>query len=125
MAKKNKKEEDLDFEIGFYEKLLEDNPSFIPALFALSDAYSKKGFFEKGLCVDKKLAKMKFDDPVIFYNLACDYSLLKRIENAFSCLKQALSLGYDDFYFMEKDPDLDNLRQDSRYKKLLSETKKI
>ena len=118
------KEEDLDFQINFYEGLLEKKLDFIPALFALGDAYTKKGLFEKGLLIDKRLAKLKPDDPVAFYNLACDYSLLNQIDKSLSCLRLALSLGYDDFDYMEKDADLNNLRQDPRYKDLISEVKK-
>ena len=118
-----KNEEDLDFEISFYEGLLEKNPDFALALFALSDAYTKKGFFEKGLLIDKKLASLKPDDPIIFYNLACDYSLLSQLENSLSCLTQALSLGYDDFEHLEKDPDLENLRREPYYKELLFKAK--
>jgi len=118
-----KNEEDLDFEISFYEGLLEKNSDFTLALFALSDAYTKKGFFEKGLLIDKKLASLKPDDPVIFYNLACDYSLLSQLENSLSCLTQALSLGYDDFEHLEKDPDLENLRRVPNYKELLFKAK--
>jgi tetratricopeptide (TPR) repeat protein len=125
MSKKiMKNEEDLDFEISFYEGLLEKNPDFALALFALSDAYTKKGFFEKGLLIDKKLAMLKPDDSVIFYNLACDYSLLSQLENSLSCLTQALSLGYDDFEHLEKDPDLENLRREPYYKELLFKVKK-
>ena len=121
---KNIEKEDLDFEISFYEGLLKDNPNFISVLHALSDVYTKKGLFEKGLITDRKLAQLRPDDPLVFYNLACDYSLLNKIENSFSCLKQALDLGYDDFDYLEKDPDLVNLRQDPCYKKLFLKIKK-
>lgn len=125
MAKKIiKKEEDLDFEIKFYEGLLDKNPDFTPALFALSDVYSKKGLLEKGLLIDKRLASLKPDDPIIFYNLACDYSLLNQLENSLSCLTQALSLGYEDLEHLQNDPDLENLRRQPYYQELLFKVKK-
>lgn len=116
-------EEDLDFQISFYEGLLKKSPNFIPALFALGEAYTQKNLFKKGLLIDQRLAKLKPDDPVVFYNLACDYSLLNQIEKSLSCLKQALSLGYNDFDYMQKDSDLNNLRRDPRYKQLLFKVK--
>ena len=45
-------EENLDFEISFYEKLIKENSNFTDALVALGDAYTKKGLYEKGLDVD-------------------------------------------------------------------------
>jgi len=125
MPKENlKKEEDWEFEINFYEGILEQNPDFIPALFALSDAYTKRGVLKKALLIDKKLAMLRPDDAVIFYNLACDYSLLNHLEDSLSCLTQALNLGYDDFEYMEKDPDLENLRRQPNYKNLFFRIKK-
>jgi tetratricopeptide (TPR) repeat protein len=113
--------EDLDFEISFYERLLQKRPDFINALIALGDAYTKSGRYEDGLKVDKRLARLKPDDPVVHYNLACSYSLLKMAGPAFLALKKAIRLGYRDFAFMEKDPDLEYIRKDPRYKELLFE----
>ena len=117
-------QEDLDFEISFYEKLLCDRPDFVNALIALGDAYTKKGRYEDGLKIDEKLSKLKPDDPTVFYNLACSYSLLKMAEPCLLALKKAIQLGYRDFAFMEKDPDLEFIRKDPRYKELFSEFSK-
>ncbi len=117
--------EDLDFEITFYEKILKQNPDFINALIALGDAYTKRGRYKDGLKIDKKLIKLKPDDPIVYYNLACSYSLLKMADSSLSALKKAIHLGYCDFAFVEKDPDLQFIREDPRYKELLSQyTKK-
>ena len=113
---------DLEFEIKFYENILKDNPDFVEALIALGDAYTKNGRYEEGLKVDQKLAKLKPKDPVVFYNLACSYSLLKELDVSLEALRKAIKLGYDDFSYMQKDLDLENLRQDKRYKTLFIET---
>ncbi len=109
-----------DFEIRFYEKVLKNSPNFVEALVILGDLYTKKGFYEKGLKVDLRLVKLRPQDPVVFYNLACDYSLLNEIDKALDTLKKALDLGYDDLKYLERDKDLDNLRKDKRFDKLLS-----
>jgi len=109
-----------DFEIKFYEGVLKNSPDFVEALIALGDLYTKKGFYKKGLNVDLRLAKLKPDDPIIFYNLACDYSLLNEIDRAIEALKKAISLGYDDFDYLKRDRDLENLRKDKRFKSLIS-----
>ena len=64
-------------------------------------------------------------DPIVHYNLACSYSLLKMADFCLEALKKAIGLGYYDFDFINKDPDLEFIREDPRYRKLLSEhTKK-
>ena len=68
--------------------------------------------------IDLRLAKLCPNNPLVFYNLACSYSLLKRVDEAFAALAEAVSRGYDDAPWLNKDPDLDNLRQDSRFKKI-------
>ncbi len=117
---KTRVKEDLDFEISFYERLIEQKPQFIQALFALGDAYTKKGLYRKGLEIDKRLAKLKPKDDIVYYNLACDYSLLESADLCLKALEKALRLGYRDFRFMEQDPDLAYIRKDPRYRELLA-----
>jgi tetratricopeptide (TPR) repeat protein len=112
-------EEDLDFEISFYEDLVRDKSDFIDALMLLADAYTKKGLYEKGLEADLKLTALRPKDPTIAYNLACDYSLLKDADRCLETLEKAIALGYRDFRYMTKDPDLDFIRHDNRYKALI------
>ncbi|OGX23699.1 MAG: hypothetical protein A3J51_06375 [Omnitrophica WOR_2 bacterium RIFCSPHIGHO2_02_FULL_45_21] len=121
MARKKKKprEIDYDFEISFFEKLLARRPSFIQALIALGSAYTQKGDYEKGLAVDLRLSQLRRDDPTVHYNLACSYSLLGRIDQAFLSLSKAIELGYEDFDYLRRDPDLENLKEDKRFQHLL------
>lgn len=105
----------LDFEIFFYEGLIKENPNYADALVPLGDAYTKRGLYEKGLEVDLKLVKLRPLDPIVHYNLACSYSLSKKTDLALSALEKAIRLGYSDFEFMNKDPDLENVKRDSRY----------
>ena len=114
---------DIDFEIAFYESILKKTPQFIEALAALGDLYTKKGFYEKGLDIDEKLSKLRPHDPLVFYNLACSYSLLKNIDKAFKNIKRAVDLGYNDLSYLEKDLDLDNLRKDGRFMEFLLKIK--
>lgn len=115
-----KQTDNLDFEIQFYEEILKEQPDFIQALVVLADAYTKKGYYEKGLKIDKRLAKLKPDDPMVFYNLCCSYSLLKMNDLAFEALKKAIALGYEDFDYILTDKDLDNLRKDKRFFELIN-----
>ena len=110
----------LDFEISFFEGILAHTPGFIEAWIALGDAYTKKGRYEDGLQVDSKLARMRPDDGVIRYNLACSYSLLGKADACLQALADAIRLGYRDFAFMFADADLAFIRKDPRFHELLS-----
>jgi tetratricopeptide (TPR) repeat protein len=111
--------EDLDFEIAFYEGILEHLPDSTDVLMALGNDYTQRGLFEKGLGVDKRLCELRQRDPIIHYNLACSYSLLGRIDESIQALEQAIAFGYVDLRYVQQDPDLENLRRDPRYVALL------
>ena len=107
--------EDLEFEIQFFEGVIKRDKDFIEALQILGDAYTKTGQWDKGLKIDKRLARLCPDNPLVFYNLACSYSLMSRLDEAFAALTKAVKLGYDDAKWLTNDPDLENLRKDSRF----------
>ncbi len=114
-------EEDIDFQIRFFEDLVRDDPEFIDALLPLADAYTRKGWFEKGLRLDEKLAGMLPRDANVFYNLSCSHALLNQEAEALAALRQALELGYDDLSWMGQDPDLSALRKSEGYRRLVGE----
>jgi tetratricopeptide (TPR) repeat protein len=116
--------EDLDFEISFYEDLLKGHPDFVDPMVLLGDAYTRKGMHDKALVIDTRLAELCPDDPTVHYNLACDYSMLKDADRAIETLERAVRLGYRDFRHMLKDPDMEYLRQDERFKELVSRFRK-
>jgi len=60
--------------------------------------------------VDERLARLEPENALVFYNLACSYSLTGEIERSVLALNQAIKLGYRDFKWLAKDPDLKKLR---------------
>lgn len=108
----------LEFEISFFESLLKDDPDLLEAAFPLAEDYTQAGRFEDGLKLDLKLSAAFPEDPVVRYNLSCSYSLLKQIPQAAETLKKAIELGYIDFEYIEKDPDLSNLRSTEAFREI-------
>ena len=123
-ALKKPKLEDLEFQMVFYEGILRQRPDFIDVLIVLGEIYTKKRLYEKGLKVDKKLSKLRPQSPIIHYNLACSFSLVGDTLNSFKAIKRAILLGYDDFIFMDSDPDLSNLRRDDRFTTFVKKIRK-
>ncbi|MCR4337556.1 MAG: hypothetical protein NUV91_07105 [Candidatus Omnitrophica bacterium] len=109
------KQSSMDFEIQFYEGILQKKPDFLQALIAVGDLYTKKGLYQQGLAVDEKLSRLRPTDPYILYNLACSYSLVGRVDQAYEAIKKAIACGYEDFRFLERDEDLANLLRDPRF----------
>ena len=119
MPRRTKSEELLEFEVRFYEKLLTAYPDFIDVLIPLGNAYTRLGLHDKGLQIDLRLTQLRGDDPLTWYNLACSYSLLKRVDESIEALRRSVELGYADMNYLQKDPDLVNLRQSPKYRHFL------
>jgi hypothetical protein len=111
-----KEQRDLDIEIGFLEGIVRRDSKYVEALQVLGDNYTRRGKFTEGMHIDEKLSKLMPDDPMVLYNLACSYSLTKRLEQAASALLRALDRGYNDYQWLLKDPDLLNLREHDLFK---------
>jgi tetratricopeptide (TPR) repeat protein len=106
---------DLDVRIEFIEGLVRRDPGYVDALQLLGDQYTQRGRFVEGLRVDERLSRLEPDSPLVFYNLACSYSLTDQFDRAAEALEKALSLGYRDFNWLAKDPDLRKLRKHPLY----------
>ena len=119
-----RKKQDTDFEIVFYEGILKDTPMFIEALSVLGDLYTKAGLWQKGLEVDLKLSRLRPEDPLVFYNLACSYALLKQTRAALGALTRAIEFGWDDFEYLKGDTDLDNLLKDEHFQQYIKQLEK-
>jgi len=123
VVKDKRFKDDPLFEIAFYEKILVHSPRFIEALAALAELYTKEGLYDKGLELDRRLAELRPEDPVIQYNLACSLSLKGDVPAAFSTVKRAVSNGYQDFAHLENDPDLIHLWNDPGFQDYYRELK--
>ena len=121
MAQRRRRDDDLAFEIEFFERLIERHPAFVEPLMQLGEAYTRAGRYVDGLGVDRRLTKLRPKDPIAWYNLACSYALLNRSDESLEALSRAIALGYDDFSYLMKDPDLATVRQSPKLRLLLEQ----
>lgn len=110
---------ELDVKIGFMEGILRRDPNYVDALQLLGDHYTQRGRFAEGLNVDERLARLEPENPVVFYNLACSYSLTEQFDRAALALEKAVALGYQDFEWLSKDPDLKKFRQQPAFQEIM------
>jgi tetratricopeptide (TPR) repeat protein len=123
--KTDRENSDLDLEIGFLSGLLRRDPEYVDALQLLGDDLTKRGRYAEGLDVDQKLAQLQPDNALVQYNLACSYALTKRFEEAHLSLNRALDLGYTDFKWLSRDPDLANFRSHPLYENIQSKVRRL
>ncbi len=116
---------DLDIEIGFLEGLVRRDPGYVDALQILGDDYTKRGRFTLGLKIDQRLAALRPQDALVFYNLACSYSLTGQQEESAGALLQALDCGYRDFQWLSDDPDLHDLREHPSFVQIQSKIQSL
>ncbi len=109
----------LEFEVDLSRAALRSRPHWFEALTMLGHALTKAGNHKQALAIDLKLAKLRPNDAIVFYNLACSLSNLERVDESLEALQQSLDLGYKDFSYLLGDPDLENIRRDPRFKRML------
>ena len=114
----SREKQELDVEISFLEGLAKRDPEYIEALQLLGDDYTKRGRFPEGLAIDEHLSRLLPEDSMVFYNLACSFSLTDRVDDSITALKKAVQLGYDDSKWMDEDPDLNKIRSDPRFEQI-------
>jgi len=120
-----KETRDLDVKISFLEGVVGRDPQYVEALQVLGDHYTQRGRFERSLVVDQQLARLEPRNPLVFYNLACSYSLNGELDLAVSALEKALGLGYRDFKWLARDPDLRTLRQHPLYRHIADKIRRM
>jgi tetratricopeptide (TPR) repeat protein len=113
------RKDDPAFEIGFFESILRRDPNYTEVVEILGGLYTKMGRIADGLKMDRKLVRLLPTNATAHYNLACSLALSKRPSEALESLQHAIDLGYSDADWMLQDPDLEELKGNPRFQKLL------
>ena len=116
---------DLDTKITFLEGIVKRDGDYVEALQVLGDHYTQRGKYEHSLKVDKQLSRLEPQNPLVFYNLACSYSLNSEFDLAAAALEKSLTLGYRDFKWLARDPDLRLLRKHPLYRSIADRIRKM
>ena len=117
------RKEDPAFEIPFYESVLRRDPRYTDVIEILGGLYTKTGRIADVLRMDRRLVKLEPANATAHYNLACSLALLKRKADALRTLEHAISLGYTDYEWMVKDPDLALIKKSNEFQALIAKLK--
>jgi TolB-like protein/cytochrome c-type biogenesis protein CcmH/NrfG/tRNA A-37 threonylcarbamoyl transferase component Bud32 len=97
------------------EKHLELNPDDARALYLGAIALLQLGDRERALEWSKRARAIDPEDCLVLYNVACTFSLAGLTDEAIGCLDKAIQNGYGHREWLDKDSDLDPLRDDPRF----------
>jgi tetratricopeptide (TPR) repeat protein len=117
--------EQEDTIIESYEQTIRIYPDNASNHKNLGLAYDKLSKNEEAIESYKHVIRIDPDFRNAHYNLACRYSLLGNINKALKSLGKAIDLGFDDIKHIENDSDLNGLRDEAGYKKLINKLKRI
>jgi hypothetical protein len=107
------------FEIEFFEAVLRRNPCLVEAVRVHAHNLAAARLDSRALFWDCRHARLRPDDPIPHYNIACMLARLGQIDEAFAALDRAIRLGYPLRRRILRDPDLRPLRDDPRYPALV------
>jgi tetratricopeptide (TPR) repeat protein len=110
---------DCDKAIRDYDEAIRLDPRCVDAFGNRGTAWYAKKEYDKAIKDYDEVIRLDPKHARAFYNKACCCSLQGKADLAFDSLQRSLELGYRDFEDMAKDSDLDSIRSDPRYKKLL------
>lgn len=106
-----------------YEKMIELEPT--PEDYKISMyAYQALGNNEKAIEIMDTILMRDSTRAGAYYEAACLYSRMKRVDEALDYLEKCLNMGYKRFAHIEIDHDMDNLRELPKFKEMIARYKK-
>jgi Flp pilus assembly protein TadD len=105
--------------LAIAERHLELNPDDARAWYLGAGALIQLGQPDRAREWIRRARAIDPEDQLVLYNVACDYALLGELEEAMTCLEQALLHGFGHKEWLERDSYLDALRPDPRFQALL------
>ena len=103
--------------VGNYKMALHHDPDLNAVYINMSNAYLKGQQYEEAKKTLDTLQAKAPEDPHLYYNLACYYSLTHQETASLEALQQSIRLGYKNPDEAQSDPDLTNLRQTTEFQK--------
>ena len=101
------------------QQQLSVNPGDVRALYVGAVSWARIGREEEALAWTAKALALDSEDSAVLYNVACLYAVLHRTEEALNCLRRVMRSGWRKEW-IENDPDLNSLRDNPEFQRLLS-----
>jgi tetratricopeptide (TPR) repeat protein len=112
---------DYPKEIYYYNIAIQLDSTITVHLQDLGLAYVYTKDYKNGLACLQKAIKYYPDDPAVYYNVACGFSLANDMDIGMKYLKLALQKGFKDYAWLNTDPDISNLRKLADFNPLMKQ----
>lgn len=114
------REKQYELAVQELQKVLEEDPFDFRANYHLGFAYLLLKNFAKSIRHFEIARRIHPKDELTLYNLACAYALHGDMsDEAIEALKASVEAGFNDHRHMERDPDLDSVRDTDGFKELI------
>jgi len=119
LGEKEKVKEILKTSSIVYSRYLSQHPDDARAhmLFAVDLALTEQN--EEAKNEAAKAIELNPTDPLMLYNASCFYSQLGEKQISIETLKNAMTAGYQDYEWIKRDSDLDNIRNEPKFLELM------
>jgi serine/threonine protein kinase/Flp pilus assembly protein TadD len=103
----------------FYPRFLSQHPDDSRARIFYAIGLGRLGRTTEAKEEAARAADMSPDDALMLYNVACFYGVIGEKSAAIDTLKRAIAAGFRYLEWIKRDPDLDNIRNESEYLELI------
>ena len=105
--------------VKFFPNYLENNPDDSRARILYANFLLITGDVEKAKAEVTTALTLSPNDNVMLYNAACVYARINEKKLAIETLRTIILAGYEDFDWMKKDPDFENLKNEPEFLELI------
>lgn len=119
LGDKDKWRETLQAALQMYPKYLLQHPDDARARIWYAIDLTKGDRFDEAKAEATKAIQLSPDDPVMLYNVACFYSRLGDSQPAIDTLKKSIIAGYENYEWIKRDSDFNNIRSEPDYIELM------
>ena len=93
-------------------------------LFKTAVRFTGEKKYDRAIALFQRILTTRPDNPIIYYNISCLYALQNLKEPAIEWLEQAVDHGYDNWAKLKTDPDMNNIKDEPGYRRLLEKGEK-
>jgi len=110
----------MDTDIAILEQKIGKEPDNAGLLQKLAVLYSMSGNNTKALDALQRFVRIQPDNPDGYYNIACVYAKEGKVDDSIRWLTRSIDKGFRNWNLLQKDQDLNSIRNTSYYKDLMN-----
>ncbi len=119
MGEKEKYQKVLMEGLLTYERYLSQHPDDSRGHMYYATDLAQVGRKEEAKIQAAKAIELSPDDPLMLYNAACFYAQMGDTKSSIQSIRDAIAVGYGNFEWLQRDTDLDSIREEPEFKELI------